>query len=129
MTVAPGNSDAADKAEDRHRCHVSDYMNKEQVVRAEIIWALNVVKNHYSYKSCEDVREIFKVMFPDSDIACSYVCDEKPVICICMFDMKLIDFWNINYIDHFGIITPLCPKDQRATAFTLRLSSSIVKRC
>jgi hypothetical protein len=39
------------------------------VTKAEITWALNVVSQHSSYRSCSDVSKMFAHMFPDSAIA------------------------------------------------------------
>ena len=40
-----------------------------KVLCSEILWALNVVKCHFSLRSCMGLNELFKVMFKDSDIA------------------------------------------------------------
>ncbi|KAK7880781.1 hypothetical protein WMY93_032594 [Mugilogobius chulae] len=48
-------------------------------LRAEICWAVKVVTSQYSYKSCEDVGDVFRTMFPDSDIAKNFNCDEERV--------------------------------------------------
>jgi len=34
-----------------------------------IVWALKVVMNHLSVRSCKDLNEIFRIMFPDRAIA------------------------------------------------------------
>ncbi|KAJ8879024.1 hypothetical protein PR048_019630 [Dryococelus australis] len=58
------------------------YYIKEDVTRAEIVWALKVVDSRYSKSSCYDISDLFSFMFPDSNIAkqfslgetkCSYV--------------------------------------------------------
>lgn len=38
---------------------------------------LKTVTSHYSYKSCENVKELFKYMFPDSTIAQRFTMSEK----------------------------------------------------
>ena len=48
---------------------MDETVSTEDVMKAEIYWALNIVKNHFSYKSCEDIVAVFKNMFPDSAIA------------------------------------------------------------
>ena len=40
----------------------------DRVLRAEIRWSLKVVSSGYSYKSCNDIVEIFKLIDPDSDV-------------------------------------------------------------
>lgn len=44
-------------------------MVKDDVTRAEIIWALNGIKSHLSLRSVADASDLFRLMFPDSDIA------------------------------------------------------------
>ena len=51
---------------------ISDMILPTTVLRAEILWALKVVNNHFSLRSCLGLNEIFKEMFPDSDIAKSF---------------------------------------------------------
>ena len=36
--------------------------------KAEIVWAIKVVCSSYSNNSCFDVSQVFKCMFPDSDL-------------------------------------------------------------
>ncbi len=43
-------------------------------LRAEVIWCLNTVVNHHSLNSNEGISDIFKSMFPDSDIAKTFTC-------------------------------------------------------
>ena len=45
---------------------------EEQVLRAEVLQALQVVNSSYSFASSENDNEKFKIMFPDSKIAQSY---------------------------------------------------------
>ena len=57
-------------------------VTRENVIHSEIRWALKTVDSKFSMRSCDDVSELFRTMFPDSDIAkkfqlsrtkCSYV--------------------------------------------------------
>ncbi|CAF3943508.1 unnamed protein product [Rotaria sp. Silwood1] len=41
----------------------------DQVTRAETLWAINAARHGYSYLSCDESGDLFKTMFPDSDIA------------------------------------------------------------
>ena len=56
-------------------------------LKAETIWALNVVGKNYSFKSCEGVNDLFQAMFLDSIIAKSFQCAER----------------NASYMMAFGI--------------------------
>ena len=53
-----------------------------QALHAEIRWATKSVRSHFSFRSCDGLKELFHAMFPDSTIAsdfamtrqkCSYV--------------------------------------------------------
>jgi hypothetical protein len=48
---------------------IGKYLIKDQVVRAEIIWALNGVMSHSSLRGNANSAQLFPIMFPDSDIA------------------------------------------------------------
>ncbi|CAF1279750.1 unnamed protein product [Adineta ricciae] len=41
----------------------------DQVTRAETLWAMNAARHGYSYLSCDGSSDLFKKMFPDSNIA------------------------------------------------------------
>ena len=47
---------------------LSSFVSYENTLNAEIIWCLNVVKSHHSFRSCNSLKNLFKVMFPDSAI-------------------------------------------------------------
>ncbi|CAN7949040.1 unnamed protein product [Ixodes pacificus] len=47
------------------------------VTDAEILWILKMVTSHYSYNSSSHAGELFKKMFPDSEIAKAFSCGEK----------------------------------------------------
>ena len=53
------------------------YVSSKETVTAEVLWALKVVLSHYSYKSCEDIAQLFQQMFADSTIAKQFTCGEK----------------------------------------------------
>ncbi|CAH3149087.1 unnamed protein product [Pocillopora meandrina] len=56
---------------------IRNYVASNETLAAEVLWALKVILSHYSYKSCEDIPELFKRMFPDSQIASKFSCGEK----------------------------------------------------
>ena len=47
-------------------------LQSSQKQKAEIVWAIKVVCSSYSNNSCFDVSQVFKCMFPDSEIAKSF---------------------------------------------------------
>ncbi|CAF0979657.1 unnamed protein product [Adineta steineri] len=42
---------------------------EDQITKAEILWSLNVAQKGFSYNSCDELNELFSLMFPDSSIA------------------------------------------------------------
>ena len=51
---------------------VDTFMVRNSVTDSEIIWALKIVMNHLSLRSCTNLNETFRLMFPDSSIAASF---------------------------------------------------------
>ena len=47
---------------------LSSFVLDENTSSAEIIWYLNVVKSPHCFRSCDLLKNLFKVMFPDSAI-------------------------------------------------------------
>ena len=47
---------------------INTVLQKENFTRAEIMWALEILMNNYSYRSCVGKDQLF-TMFPDSSIA------------------------------------------------------------
>ena len=47
-------------------------MSNDSVGRSEIVWAMNVVMSHHSFRSCTDMGQTFHLMFPDSSIAAKF---------------------------------------------------------
>ena len=86
------------------------------VLQAEVRWALKVVMSRYSKSSCNDVTELFKIMFPDSDIAKSFTCaktkcrymivyDRAPDFQSCLLDdLKDRAYHVISYGECFNSI-------------------------
>lgn len=52
-----------------HPREISKFFLNDQVTKAEILWCLRTVMTHSSFRSNSDLPEIFRMMFPDSDIA------------------------------------------------------------
>ena len=58
------NVNSTDKPTDK----LNSFLVKTSVTDSEIIWALKVVMNHLSFRSCKDLGETLRTMFPDSAI-------------------------------------------------------------
>ncbi|CAF0764829.1 unnamed protein product [Adineta ricciae] len=43
--------------------------SEDQITKAEVLWSLNVAQKGFSYSSCNELNELFPLMFPDSSIA------------------------------------------------------------
>ena len=69
------SSDSIPTATLKGTSHTLDKMLIDSsVLQAEVRCTLKVVMSKYSKSSCNDVTELFKIMFPDSDIAKSFTC-------------------------------------------------------
>lgn len=51
------------------------YVNKDEVLTSEILWALKCATSHFSFNSSDHTNKLFKRMFPDSDIAQRFTCN------------------------------------------------------
>lgn len=58
------------------------FFAKDDVMKAEIKWALNVVQNKLSLNSCENISDTFRDMFPDSSIASKFQLGATKCSCI-----------------------------------------------
>ena len=56
---------------------MDQFVTKNDVLKAEVLWVLKVVTSHFSYKSCEGLNSLFLKMFPDSKIAETLTCGES----------------------------------------------------
>ncbi|XP_070554389.1 uncharacterized protein [Ptychodera flava] len=61
------------------------FVSKNDVLRAEVLWTLKVVKSHYSFNSCGDIQQLFSRMFPDSEIAKQFTCGERKCAYLCNY--------------------------------------------
>ena len=67
---------------------MQSYINdKESVSKAEIIWTLNVITQHESFRSSSNSSSLFQAMFPDSDIAKQFTCAKTKVMYLCVFGL------------------------------------------
>ena len=55
------------------RC-ISSFVERDAIITAEIRWVLKVVQSNYSQRSCEDIAELFKTMFPGHQVAEKFSC-------------------------------------------------------
>lgn len=55
------------------------------VFEAEILWTFKTVADHVSYRSNENVAQLFRKMFLDSAIAQKFSCGERKTAYLCVF--------------------------------------------
>ena len=55
---------------------LTQYISRDDILNAEVLWAINIktVMSHYSMNSSSNTGELFKMMFPDSQIAQKFSC-------------------------------------------------------
>ncbi|XP_060761026.1 uncharacterized protein LOC132870980 [Neoarius graeffei] len=58
-------------------------------MKAEVLWTLHTVAQHQSYNGNEGVSELFKLMFPDSDIAQSFRCGADKTAYIAKYGLAI----------------------------------------
>ena len=76
---------------------INTVLQKENVTRAEIIWALEILMNNFSYRSCVGKDQLFTFMFPDSSVAQKFQLGKtKASYVICY---GLAPFFKLNLLD------------------------------
>ena len=63
------------------------FLTKDDVLKAETLWTLKLVTNHYSFNSSADMAKLFSAMFPDSEIAKQLACGERKAVYITVFGL------------------------------------------
>ena len=66
---------------------LSKFLNKEDVMKAEIIWTLHIVTNHQSFISNAGASKLFRIMFPDSEIASKFSCERTKMSYVTVFGL------------------------------------------
>ncbi|XP_022076088.2 uncharacterized protein LOC127535448 isoform X2 [Acanthochromis polyacanthus] len=67
--------------------HLRTVFGCTPTLKAEVLWCLNTVTKHQSYKSNEGAGDLFRAMFPDSDIARSFACGSDKTAYISKFGL------------------------------------------
>ncbi|XP_072571938.1 uncharacterized protein [Paramormyrops kingsleyae] len=58
-------------------------------MKAEVLWTLNTIAKHQSYNGNEGISELFKCMFPDSDITNTFSCGPDKTAYIAKFGLAV----------------------------------------
>lgn len=53
---------------------LSSFVTQEDILKSEIMWALHNTMSHHSHSSSQSANELFRHMFPDSEIAKRFTC-------------------------------------------------------
>ena len=93
--IAPPQ-DRAQVAPSLVQSQMSTYVNKDDVLKAEILWTLHSVTAHNSYKSNENVGKVLQAMFPDSAIAAKFTCGEKKTAYTSLFGLAEHFIWLVK---------------------------------
>ena len=96
---------------------MQSYISKDDVSRAEILWTLNMITNHYSFNSSKHSSMLFQTMFPDSDIAKKFAYGATKIKYLSVFglapyyEQKLlttldeVPYYSISFDESFNRIT------------------------
>ena len=77
MSVQPSlPSDKTPKPSSSKSTVMSSFLTNDDVLSAEIIWAIKTVVSHYSCSSGAKTNTLFQKMFQDSAIANKFSCSE-----------------------------------------------------
>ena len=87
---------------------LDQFVTKNDVLKAEVLWVLKVVTSHFSYKSCEGMNELFLKMFPDSNVAKQFACGESKCARIACYGIaphfKNLLVESVNHEDNFVLL-------------------------
>ncbi|XP_065665582.1 uncharacterized protein LOC136087006 [Hydra vulgaris] len=87
------------------QCNISDMLQKEKVLKAELICCLDIVQSKYSFRSSENKSKQFASMFPDSKIANNFSCGRTKSGYIVTHGLapylKKILLGDLNKLDNF----------------------------
>ena len=64
---------------------LANHVAGDDVLKSEIMWTLNVVVNHFSYRSSSSCSDLFSKMFPDSAIASKFACKDRKCAYLSVF--------------------------------------------
>ena len=91
----------------------------EDVLKAEILWTLYTITNHNSYNSSKNASYLFKVMFPDSEIAKKFSCAPTKMSYLTIFGlssyfrdeimttMKTVPYYSLSFDESFNRISKM----------------------
>lgn len=84
-----------------------------EVLSAEVFWVLDVMEKHGSFNSCSGKGDLFRLMFPDSNIASKFSCGDDKAAYLTTFGIA----------PHFSSL--LLSKAKSATDYVLLFDESL----
>jgi len=66
---------------------VSQFFSRNDVLKSEVLWTLRTNSSHYSYNSNENIEKMFRLMFPDSQVAAKFTCGSRKTSNLCVFGL------------------------------------------
>ena len=87
LTADEPHSSQQGKSVPGQQSSMKAFTTNEIVMKAEILWSIKSVKAHFSFNASADIGDLFKKMFPDSEIASKFACGKT----------------KMNYLLCFGI--------------------------
>ena len=69
ITASADSGSLSTKKTKKTQTSIENLFQRDNIINAEITWCLKVVESRYSQRSCDQIVELFAVMFPDSEIA------------------------------------------------------------
>lgn len=105
------------------RSSINPFIISEATTKAEILWALKCIWSHYSYRSCENIQELWSMMFTDSEIAKQLTLGKTKMAYIVSFGLaqyftasllktiQICPFYVICFDEAFNRISQRCQMD------------------
>ena len=87
--TASTSSDTAAPPVTTTRVDLRTSFGSTPTMKAEVLWTLNTISKQQSYNGNDSISELFKCMFPDSDIATTFTCGPDKTAYIAKFGLAV----------------------------------------
>ncbi|KAL7393201.1 hypothetical protein ABVT39_007828 [Epinephelus coioides] len=86
---APAAPPATNTANVNVRVDLRTSFGSTPMLKAEVLWTLHTIAKHQSYNGNEGISELFKCMFPNSDISSTFTCGADKMAYIAKFGLAI----------------------------------------
>ena len=76
LTADEPHSSQQGKSVPEQQSSMNAFTTHEIVMKLEILWSIKSMMAHFSFSASADIGDLFKKMFPDSEIASKFACGE-----------------------------------------------------